>query len=83
MPQSPAVHPVDQIPPLRKLLPFGLQHVLVMAAAPISSIFLVSKTLGLSSELTVQRLSVTFILSGVGPCCSHWDAGGSASGFPS
>jgi uracil-xanthine permease len=37
-----------------------------MAAAPISSVFLVSKTLGLSSELTINLLSATFILCGLG-----------------
>lgn len=59
-------HPVDEILPLRRLVPLGLQHVLVMAAAPISSVFLVSKTLGLSDELTNNLLSATFILSGLG-----------------
>ena len=57
---------VDEVLPLRKLVPFGLQHVLVMAASPISSVFLVSKTLGLSSELTVDLLSAAFLLSGLG-----------------
>lgn len=65
-PVSNARHPVDEILPLRRLLPLGVQHVLVMAAAPISSVFLVSKTLGLSPELTTNLLSATFILSGLG-----------------
>jgi len=59
-------HPVDEILPLRRLLPLGVQHVLVMAAAPISSVFLISATLGLSPELTGNLLSATFILSGLG-----------------
>ncbi|QUH00003.1 purine/pyrimidine permease [Saccharopolyspora erythraea] len=62
----PATHPVDEFRPLSRLIPFGLQHVLVMAASPISSVFLVSKTLGLDPDLTVRLLSATFVLSGVG-----------------
>ncbi|MEU3895151.1 solute carrier family 23 protein [Streptomyces sp. NPDC045251] len=45
---------------------FGIQHVLVMAATPISAMFLMSATLGLGAELTVQLLSAAFVLSGVG-----------------
>ncbi|WP_219417370.1 uracil-xanthine permease family protein [Pseudonocardia nigra] len=59
-------HPVDEILPLRRLLPLGVQHVLVMAAAPISSVFLVSSALGLSAELTANLMSATFVLSGLG-----------------
>ena len=59
-------HPVDQLRPFQRLIPFGVQHVLVMAATPISSVFLVSKTLGLSPELTVKLLSATFVLCGLG-----------------
>lgn len=59
-------HPVDEIPPFRRLLPLGLQHVMVMAAAPLSSVFLVSKTLGLSEALTTNLLSASFVLSGLG-----------------
>ncbi|WP_125615297.1 uracil-xanthine permease family protein [Specibacter cremeus] len=59
-------HPVDEIPPLRRLVPLSLQHVMVMVATPLSSVFLVSKTLGLSESLTTNLLSATFILSGLG-----------------
>lgn len=48
------------------MIPFGLQHVLVMAATPISSVFLVSATLGLSDSLTVKLLAAAFVFSGVG-----------------
>lgn len=59
-------HPVDEFRPLSRLIPFGLQHVLVMAAAPISSVFLVAKTLDLTPDLTVRLLSSTFVLAGLG-----------------
>lgn len=60
------VHPVDEARPLGRILLFGIQHVLVMAATPISAIFLMSVTLGLDSGLTVDLLSAAFVLSGVG-----------------
>ncbi|MFJ7077562.1 uracil-xanthine permease family protein [Streptomyces sp. NPDC098781] len=48
------------------MLLFGIQHVLVMAATPISAIFLMSATLDLGPDLTVDLLSAAFLLSGVG-----------------
>ncbi|MGH3435862.1 MAG: uracil-xanthine permease family protein [Sciscionella sp.] len=66
MSPTSARHPVDEYRPIRKLVPFGIQHVLVMAATPISSVFLVSKTLGLSASLSEQLLAVAFVLSGIG-----------------
>ncbi|WP_424858143.1 uracil-xanthine permease family protein [Streptomyces sp. SAI-170] len=57
---------MDESRPVLKILLFGIQHVLVMAATPISAIFLMSATLGLGNELTVQLLSAAFVLSGVG-----------------
>lgn len=59
-------HPVDQYRPITRMIPFGFQHVLVMAATPISSVFLVSETLGLSSDLTVKLLAAAFVFSGTG-----------------
>ncbi|MER7521201.1 uracil-xanthine permease family protein [Streptomyces sp. NPDC126499] len=60
------VHPVDESRPLGRILLFGIQHVLVMAATPISAIFLMSATLRLDAGLTVNLLSAAFVLSGVG-----------------
>jgi uracil-xanthine permease len=62
----PRTHPVDESRPLPRIFLFGIQHVLVMAATPISAIFLMSATLGFGTELTVQLLSAAFVLSGVG-----------------
>ncbi|MFD7019531.1 hypothetical protein [Streptomyces sp. NPDC059928] len=59
-------HPVDETRPLGRILLFGVQHVLVMAATPISAIFLMSATLRLNAGLTVDLLSAAFVLSGVG-----------------
>jgi NCS2 family nucleobase:cation symporter-2 len=34
--QSPAVRPVDEVPPLKRLLPLGIQHVLAMYAGAVA-----------------------------------------------
>ncbi|WP_245235878.1 uracil-xanthine permease family protein [Streptomyces durhamensis] len=61
-----AVHPVDESRPRGRILLFGVQHVLVMAATPISAIFLMSATLRLSPGTTVDLLSAALLLSGIG-----------------
>src|SRR5947207_1435170 len=58
--------PVDEILPARRLIPLGLQHVLVMAASPITSVFLVSRALNFSPELTLNLISATFLICGLG-----------------
>ncbi|MEV4946497.1 uracil-xanthine permease family protein [Streptomyces sp. NPDC053755] len=66
-PTDPApVHPVDESRPWGRILLFGIQHVLVMAATPISAIFLMSAVLRLDPGLTVDLLSAAFVLSGAG-----------------
>ncbi|GAC1389567.1 MAG: uracil-xanthine permease family protein [Variovorax sp.] len=62
-PETPAV---DAVLPVQQLILFGLQHVLVMAAVPITSVFLVAKALGLSAALTINLISATFLLCGIG-----------------
>ncbi|SPB18025.1 nucleobase:cation symporter [Caballeronia novacaledonica] len=66
MAHHPPVHAVDERLPLAKLILFGLQHVLVVAASPITAVFLVAKALGLSSALTVDLISATFLVCGLG-----------------
>lgn len=58
--------PVNERLPWPQLFLLGLQHVLVMAAVPITSVFLVSKALGLSPALTVNLISATFLVCGLG-----------------
>ena len=60
------VQPVDEVLAARKLFLLGLQHVLVMAASPITSVFLVSKALNFSPALTVNLISATFLVCGLG-----------------
>ena len=60
------VNPVDEVLPWRELLLFGLQHVLVMAASPITGVFLISRALGLDGALTLNLISATFLVCGLG-----------------
>ncbi|TYL76983.1 uracil-xanthine permease family protein [Bradyrhizobium cytisi] len=58
--------PVDEVLPVSRLILLGLQHVLVMAASPITAVFLVGRALHLSSDLTVNLISATFLMCGLG-----------------
>ena len=58
--------PVDEVLPLPELFLFGLQHVLVMAASPITAAFLVSRALSFTPELTLNLISATFLICGLG-----------------
>ncbi len=65
-PSTAGVDTVDtRLPPLR-LAMLGLQHVLVMAASPITAVFLVAKALSLPDHLAVDLISATFLVCGVG-----------------
>ncbi|MGC3022263.1 uracil-xanthine permease family protein [Brevibacterium sp. FAM 24630] len=61
-----AVHPVDRLRPIHTLIPFAIQHVLVMVATPISSVFLIATALGLDARTTSAVLSAVFVFSGLG-----------------
>lgn len=61
-----AIHPVDRMLPLHTLVPLAIQHVLVMIATPISSIFLITSALNLPSDLASALLSSVFVFSGLG-----------------
>lgn len=57
---------VDTVLPPGQLAAFGLQHMLVMAASPITAVFVVSAALGLSTAVTVNLISATFLACGIG-----------------
>ncbi|MCS0603746.1 purine/pyrimidine permease [Streptomyces sp. LP11] len=63
---APAVEPVDEWLPLRRLAPLACQHLLAGVAAPVSSAILVATTLKLSAGQTASLLSATLVLCGVG-----------------
>lgn len=65
-PAATEVHPVDQFRPVRNLIPFAIQHILVMIATPISSVFLIGSALDLSEKVTAAILAAVFVFSGLG-----------------
>lgn len=65
-PPTTVVEPVDEPLKLRAMLLFGIQHVLVMAAAPITAVFLIGQAMGFSSDVTVALMSATFLACGIG-----------------
>jgi xanthine/uracil permease len=76
------IDPVDRPLPARSMLLFGLQHVLVMAASPITAVFLISKALGLSPELTVSLISATFLACGFGTLLQSFGPKGFGARLP-
>jgi len=66
MADTHTIQPVDALLPPPQLVLFGLQHVLVMAASPITAAFLVSRALSFSPELTLNLISATFLICGLG-----------------
>lgn len=78
----PTLDPVDEVLPLRSLLIFGLQHVLVMAASPITAVFLVAQTLGFDTALTVSLISATFLVCGIGSILQSFGPAGFGARLP-
>lgn len=64
--RAAGVDPVDERLSPGALLLYGLQHLLVMAAAPITAVFLISQALDFSTETATALMSATFLACGVG-----------------
>lgn len=79
---DPATHSVDARLPAWQLVLFGLQHVLSMAASPVTAVFLVSRMLSLSSGMTVQLIGATFFACGAGTLLQSLGAGSVGSRLP-
>lgn len=77
-----SIDPTDEVLPPRSLVLFGLQHVLVMAASPITAVFLVSKALGFSDALTVSLISATFLICGLGTILQSFGPAGFGARLP-
>lgn len=74
--------PTDEMLPARSLVLFGLQHVLVMAAAPITAVFLVAKALNLSDAHTISLISATFLICGAGTILQSFGPAGFGARLP-
>src|SRR5690606_22436409 len=68
--------------PLKDLIIYGFQHVLVMAASPITAVFLVAQTLGFDSALTVSIISATFLVCGIGSILQSFGTAGFGARLP-
>ncbi|MFM0010382.1 uracil-xanthine permease family protein [Paraburkholderia sediminicola] len=79
---DPATHSVDARLPAWQLALFGLQHVLSMAASPVTAVFLVSRMLSLSSDMTVQLIGATFFACGAGTLLQSLGAGSIGARLP-
>ncbi len=62
---TPLTHPVDEILPLRQLLIFGLQHVLVMYAGAVAVPLILGSALGLTSAQIVLLINANLLTSGL------------------
>ncbi|TCD19088.1 uracil-xanthine permease [Pseudomonas sp. IC_126] len=81
-PFEKSLDPVDERLPLRTLIIFGLQHVLVMAAAPITAAFLIGHTLGLSDDVTISLMSAIFLACGLGTILQSTGVAGFGARLP-
>ena len=80
--QHPRLDPVDEKLPLKDLVLYGFQHVLVMAASPITAVFLVAQTLGFEPALTVSIISATFLVCGLGSILQSFGPAGLGARLP-
>ncbi|NSY40922.1 uracil-xanthine permease family protein [Leisingera sp. ANG59] len=74
--------PADEMLPPRSLAIYGLQHVLVMAASPITAVFLVSRALDFDEALTVALISATFLVCGFGTLLQSFGPRGFGARLP-
>ena len=81
-PPDSGTDPVDEVLPLKSLMLYGLQHVLVMAASPITAVFLVAQTLGFDAALTVSIISATFLVCGLGTILQSFGPAGFGARLP-
>ncbi|MGA6108899.1 nucleobase:cation symporter-2 family protein [Pseudomonas solani] len=60
-----STHPVDQRLPIRQLLTFGLQHVLVLYAGAVAVPLILGSALGLSNAQIVLLINANLLTSGI------------------
>ena len=62
---STGPHPVDRVPPLHKLLVFGLQHLCIMYAGAVAVPLIVGPAVGLNSAQIAALVSADLLVSGI------------------
>lgn len=70
-PQMPSTttsekHPIDQIPPLRVLLSFGLQHLVIMYTGAITVPYVIGGALGLNQSEIAYLVGANLLICGLG-----------------
>ncbi|WP_030801291.1 uracil-xanthine permease family protein [Streptomyces mediolani] len=76
------IAPVDERVPAGRLVPLALQHVLAMAAAPVSTVFLTATALRLSPAETASVLSAVLVLCGAGSLLQSLGVGNVGARLP-
>ena len=71
-------HPVDEVLPLRQLVTYGLQHVLVMYAGAVAVPLILGSALGLTTAQVVTLINANLLTSGIATmiqCLGFWKFG--------
>ncbi|MFF7033595.1 solute carrier family 23 protein [Streptomyces griseus] len=76
------IAPADERVPVGRLVPLALQHVLAMAAAPVSTVFLTATALRLSPAETASVLSAVLVLCGAGSLLQSLGVGNVGARLP-
>ncbi|MCA0436228.1 MAG: purine permease [Actinobacteria bacterium] len=63
--RAPAKHPVDEIPPLTRLFPLGLQHVLALYAGAVAVPLIVGNALKYSPQEIAYLISADLFVAGI------------------
>ncbi|MFC9440110.1 uracil-xanthine permease family protein [Nocardia sp. NPDC057030] len=79
---GPAVHPVDEVPPLGRALASAVQHLVVMVATPITSVLLIGRSLHLDDAQSRALLCATLLFSGIGTILQSGGRFGLGAGLP-
>lgn len=64
-PASTAVHPVDQMPPVRRAVPLALQHVLIAYGGLITTPIVVGGAIGLDTPALAALIAANLVVAGL------------------
>ena len=81
LPDSASPDNAEALPWQTKLL-LAFQHVLVVAATPVTAVFLIAKALHFSDTVTASVLSATFLMCGLGSILQSLGLGGFGARLP-
>ncbi|GAA2430140.1 nucleobase:cation symporter-2 family protein [Streptomyces glaucus] len=77
-PVPPVAHPVDEVPPVRQLAAFGLQHVLAMYAGAVAVPLIVGGAMKLSAADLAYLITADLLVCGIATlvqCVGFWRFG--------